>query len=113
MKAMTAGRQRKLQRNVHLLAGVLLLSYVYAPAPSRMQELARFLVFPLLVATGIAMWQAPRIRRLRKSAESRLPTRLRRGHALAAHQTPRYAGGSIPTGLSDIARAVPVRPTEQ
>ncbi len=77
MKAVAAGRQRKLQRNVHLLAGVLLLGYVYAPAPSRVQELVRFLVFPLLVATGVAMWQAPRIRRLRKSAGSRLHTRSR------------------------------------
>jgi hypothetical protein len=71
MKAMAARQQRKLQRSVHLVAGVLLLSYVYAPAPSAMQDLVRFFVFPLLVATGIAMWQAPRIRRLRRSAESR------------------------------------------
>jgi len=70
MKAMTVRQQRQLQRTVHLLAGVLLLGYVYAPAPSRVQELVRFLMFPLLVATGVAMWQAPRIRRLRKSAGS-------------------------------------------
>jgi hypothetical protein len=90
MKARTAGRQRKLQRNVHLLAGALLLGYVYAPAPSRVQELVRFIVFPLLVATGIAMWQAPRIRRLRKSAGSRLPTRSRRAPVLAGHQSEQH-----------------------
>jgi hypothetical protein len=71
MNALTAGQQRKLQRSVHLLAGALLLGYVYIPAPSRMQEFVRFLVFPLLVATGVAMWQAPRIRRPRKAATSR------------------------------------------
>jgi hypothetical protein len=86
MKALAAGRQRKLQRSVHLLAGVLLLGYVYAPAPVRVQELIRFLVFPLLVATGVAMWQAPRIRRLRKSARSQLHTRSRRGHSSTDQQ---------------------------
>jgi hypothetical protein len=71
MKATTPGQQRRLQRSVHLLAGLLLLGYVYVPAPDPVQELVRLLVFPLLVATGVAMWQAPRIRRLRRSAESR------------------------------------------
>ena len=86
MTAMTAGQQRKLQRAVHLIAGVLLLGYVYAPAPGRIQDLIRFLVFPLLVVTGVAMWQAPRIRRLRRSAGSQRHTRSPRGRAPAGQQ---------------------------
>src|SRR5215207_7943131 len=33
----------------------------------QLQDAVRFIVLPLLVVTGIAMWQAPRIRRLRKT----------------------------------------------
>jgi hypothetical protein len=86
MTAMAAGQQRKIQRIVHLIAGVLLLGYVYVPAPGGVQELVRFLVFPLLAATGVAMWQAPRIRRLRKSAASRRRNRPQRDRALAGQQ---------------------------
>jgi thiosulfate reductase cytochrome b subunit len=65
---MTAGQQRKLQRVVHLAAAVLLLAYVYAPLEAQLQGAARFVVFPLLALTGIAMWQAPRMRRILKAA---------------------------------------------
>jgi thiosulfate reductase cytochrome b subunit len=63
---MTAGQQRKAQRRVHLAAALLLIAYVYAPLETQLQDVVRFLVLPALVVTGIAMWQAPRIRRLRK-----------------------------------------------
>lgn len=61
---MTAARQRKLQRVVHLVAGAMLLAYVYVPLGSGAEALVRFVVFPALVASGMAMWQAPRIRRV-------------------------------------------------
>jgi hypothetical protein len=64
---MTAAQQRRAQRAVHLVAGLVLLAYLYAPLEEQLQDAVRFLVLPLLVVTGIAMWQAPRIRRLRKS----------------------------------------------
>jgi hypothetical protein len=63
---MTASQQRKLQRAVHLTASTLLLAYVYAPVDDRLQNLVRAVVFPLLLLTGLAMWQAPRIRRVLK-----------------------------------------------
>jgi thiosulfate reductase cytochrome b subunit len=63
---MTAGQQRKAQRRVHLAAALLLVAYLYAPLETQLQDAVRFLVLPALVVTGIAMWQAPRIRRLRK-----------------------------------------------
>jgi hypothetical protein len=86
MTVMAAGQQRKIQRTVHLVAGVLLLGYVYVPAPGGLQVLVRFFVFPLLAATGVAMWQAPRIRRLRKSVASRRRNRSQRNRAPAGQQ---------------------------
>jgi thiosulfate reductase cytochrome b subunit len=64
---MTAAQQRKVQRVVHLAAALLLVAYLYAPLEAQLQDAVRFIVLPLLVVTGIAMWQAPRIRRLRKT----------------------------------------------
>jgi hypothetical protein len=63
---MTAGQQRKAQRRVHLAAGLLVIAYLYAPLETQLQDAVRFIALPALVVTGIAMWQAPRIRRLRK-----------------------------------------------
>jgi thiosulfate reductase cytochrome b subunit len=68
---MTAGQQRKVQRAVHLAAAALLLGYVYAPVDGQLQDVVRFIVFPLLTLTGIAMWQAPRIRRRLVAARAR------------------------------------------
>ena len=64
---MTAGQQRKAQRIAHLAAAVVLVGYLYAPLEAQPQDAVRFFVLPLLVMTGIAMWQAPRLRRLRRA----------------------------------------------
>ncbi|HYJ70089.1 MAG TPA: hypothetical protein VEX15_20735 [Nocardioidaceae bacterium] len=61
-----ARRIRRFQRAVHLVSGGLLLAFVYL-TPDRgsvLTEVMRWLVFPVLVATGVAMWQWPRLRRL-------------------------------------------------
>jgi hypothetical protein len=89
MRAMTAARQRRLQRAMHLLAGVALLIYLYLPAGRGLEDSIRFLVFPLLAASGIAMWQAPRLRRALKSARRR---RLPLDHLpMAAEHAPAFA----------------------
>jgi hypothetical protein len=85
---MIAGRQRKLERAMHLLTGAVLLGYFYLPTGQRLGDIVRFLVFPLLTATGMAMWQAPRLRRLMKAARRRL----RRPDLPHAETTPRLAG---------------------
>lgn len=64
---MSAAQQRKAQRVVHLAAALGLVLYLYAPLEAQLQDAVRFAVLPVLVVTGIAMWQAPRIRRLRKA----------------------------------------------
>jgi hypothetical protein len=63
----TPGRLRRVQRRAHLLAAVVLLAYVYAPLGPELQDVVRFAAFPALALTGIAMWQAARIRRTLRS----------------------------------------------
>jgi hypothetical protein len=59
-------RQRDIQRVVHLVGGVALMLYLYTPLGSApiFTALMQFLVVPLLVATGMLMWQLPRLRKL-------------------------------------------------
>lgn len=61
---MTAAQQRKVQRGVHLTAALLLAGELYAPIGAQLHDVVRFVVLPMLVFTGIAMWHAARIRRL-------------------------------------------------
>ena len=71
-------RVRDVQRAVHLLGGLLLAAYLYTPLRELPMALAvvQIVVVPTLLATGLAMWQGPRLRR-----------RLARGRAapVAAH----------------------------
>jgi hypothetical protein len=68
---MTAAQQRKVQRGVHLTAALVLAGYLYAPIGAPLQDVVRFVVLPVLVVTGIAMWQAARIRRLWRTLSRR------------------------------------------
>jgi len=59
-------RTRRLQRRLHLLAGFVVVLYVYA-APelgSAVVAGVRWVALPLVVGSGIAMWQWPRLRRM-------------------------------------------------
>jgi hypothetical protein len=67
---MTAGAQRKLQRRAHLVAAATLLTYVYVPIGSDLEAAVRIVFFPRLAVTGLAMWQAPRIRRALRAMRS-------------------------------------------
>jgi hypothetical protein len=51
---------------------------------AQLQDAVRFVVLPVLIVTGIAMWQAPRIRRLRKGVA--------RARAFDSPQSPSPAG---------------------
>lgn len=70
---MTAGALRRAQRRAHLAAGAVLLAYVYAPLGSDLESIVRFGVFPILVLSGTAMWQAARVRRAIKVVNNRAP----------------------------------------
>jgi hypothetical protein len=83
MAAMTASRLRKLQRALHLLTGALLLAYLYLRAGRELEHVIRFLILPLLALSGMAMWQAPRLRRALKAARQRGSLRLPLAQLLA------------------------------
>jgi hypothetical protein len=65
---MRPAQPRKAQRATHLLAALVLAAYIYAPVDADLRGTVRFIVLPVLALTGVAMWQAARIRRLRKVA---------------------------------------------
>jgi hypothetical protein len=80
--AMSPRKQRQAQRAAHLVAAGLLLAYVYAPLDAELEDVVRFVVFPALVLTGVAMWQSGRIRRAlraRRNASSQPRTERPRG----------------------------------
>jgi hypothetical protein len=68
-------RARKLQRAAHLVAALPVLAYVYLTpaADAALTSVVRGVVVPVLVLSGLLLWQAPRLRRLRA----------RRGRAVA------------------------------
>jgi thiosulfate reductase cytochrome b subunit len=69
-------RVRDLQRAVHLLGGLLVMASIYPPLAGRsmLDALVQFVVIPVLVVTGLAMWQAPRLRRLLARLRPAAPT---------------------------------------
>ena len=70
-------RLRGAQRAAHLLGALMLAVYVYlpligGPAPRVVEGLVQAVVFPLVAATGLLMWQLPRLRkRLRDRKEEK------------------------------------------
>ena len=66
-------RIRDLQRLAHLAIGAALAAYVYLPGgPSpALAATVRWVLLPLLAASGVVMWQWPKIRRWARSQESR------------------------------------------
>jgi hypothetical protein len=59
-------RMRDIQRSTHLVGAAALVLYLYTPLGSApvFTMLMQFLVVPMLVATGMLMWQLPRLRKL-------------------------------------------------
>ena len=59
-------RLRDVQRAVHLAVGLLVAAYMYTPLPDVpiLGALVQFAGIPLLIATGMGMWQLPRLRSL-------------------------------------------------
>ena len=63
-----ARQVRTIQRWVPLASAALLLGFIYLTpdTDSTLMELIRWVGVPVLAASGIAMWQWPRVRRLRR-----------------------------------------------
>lgn len=68
-----ARQVRVLQRRLHLVAGIAIVLHVYAdPAADSPLALAvRWVLLPALVASGMAMWQWPRVRRRLRRGDPR------------------------------------------
>lgn len=71
MTAITARRTgggkkiRERQRLAHLVAGVVLVAYVYAPGGlgPAFEAAVRWVVLPAVAGSGLLMWQWPKVRR--------------------------------------------------
>ncbi len=63
--AVSNKRLRDLERIVHIALGIVLLAYVYGLGSdsNSFTLLVRVIAFPVLVGSGFAMWQWPRVRR--------------------------------------------------
>jgi hypothetical protein len=60
----TPRRARSLERLVHLVTGFALVAYVYAtPEPESPFTVGIRVLVPVVVLSGVAMWQWPRVRR--------------------------------------------------
>jgi hypothetical protein len=61
-----ARRQRAITRTVHIAVGLVLGTYVYAPAhiAEPLQIWLQVIGIPAVVITGVVMWQQGRLRRL-------------------------------------------------
>ena len=59
-------RVRDLQRAVHLVGGLLVMAAIYSPLRDQavLEALVQLVVILVMVLTGLAMWQAARLRRL-------------------------------------------------
>jgi hypothetical protein len=57
---------RQTVRIAHLVEGILIGIYFYSPLGSEpfYGDLIRFVVLPLIVVSGLVMWQQPRVVRL-------------------------------------------------
>ena len=70
--SLSAKKTRDVQRAVHLVAGVILLLYVYTPMGDQPipELMVRVMAFPVLAISGLLQWQWPRVRRLLRQQRS-------------------------------------------
>ena len=69
---MKAAKERVLLRYLHLAISILLALYIYSPlgADPVFAALVRFGACPVVIITGVWMWQQGRINRLRRSSRT-------------------------------------------
>ena len=68
--SLTGKELRDLERAVHIAAGVILLLIVFTPlGEAAMGQALRFAVTPLLVMSGVLMWQHARVTRLMRASQ--------------------------------------------
>jgi thiosulfate reductase cytochrome b subunit len=62
---MKVATERKIIRWVHLIASIPIIGYIYGPVAERPEAVivVRFILFPLVVLTGLWMWKGYLIKR--------------------------------------------------
>jgi hypothetical protein len=76
--SLTGKQLRVAERTLHITAGVILLALAFTPlGDAAMGQALRFVVAPLLVASGILMWQHARVTRLMRGSDGGAPRRAR------------------------------------
>ena len=83
---MSTLRQRKTLRAAHLVLGLAIILFVYGSHIAVMQDVLGVVVLPVLVLTGIAMWQMQLLRRLLRGS-SRPAAGAARAGAVARAET--------------------------
>jgi uncharacterized protein involved in cysteine biosynthesis len=67
----TAKQLRDAERALHIVAGVILLIVVFTPlGEAVIGQVLRLVVVPLIVASGILMWQHARVTRLMRGSRA-------------------------------------------
>ncbi|CAN5371181.1 hypothetical protein BH09PLA1_BH09PLA1_32180 [soil metagenome] len=63
---MTSATRRSILRWIHIVLAIPIAGYIYSPFADIPQYAppTRFVFFPLIVLSGLWMWQGPAIRRL-------------------------------------------------
>jgi len=63
-RRLTPRRVRALERLMHLVTGLALVIHVYAtPGPGSSFTVGIRWLVPIVISSGLAMWQGPRVRR--------------------------------------------------
>lgn len=63
---MTSATKRSILRWIHIVLAIPIAGYVYSPFASLPDYAGptRYVFFPLIVLTGVWMWQGPAVKRL-------------------------------------------------
>jgi thiosulfate reductase cytochrome b subunit len=63
---MSNATKRSMLRWIHIVLSIPIAGYIYSPFANLPQYASptRFIFFPLIVLTGLWMWQGPAVRRL-------------------------------------------------
>jgi thiosulfate reductase cytochrome b subunit len=68
----TAKKLRDVQRVVHFIAAAVVLAYIYTPLNDNPISgvMVKVMAVPMLVGSGLLMWQMPRLRRWRRARQA-------------------------------------------
>jgi thiosulfate reductase cytochrome b subunit len=62
---MKAATERKIIRWLHIIASIPIIGYIYGPVAAIPEAVTavRYVLFPLVILTGLWMWKGPLVKR--------------------------------------------------